>query len=101
MASLETGEAYSRAYTLCQQVGETLSLFRALWGLIGFHNGHGRLRTAEELGRQLFDLAQRQHDPVLVQASHVIVGGNALYLGHLGAARTHLEQSLEISAVPL
>jgi len=36
-----------------------------------------------------------------VQASHLMVGGNALYLGHLVAARTHLEQSLEISAVPL
>ena len=51
MASLEAGEAYGRAYTLCQQVGETHQLFRALWGLIGFHNGHGRLRTGEELGR--------------------------------------------------
>ena len=100
MASLEAGEAYSRAYTLCQQGGETRLLFRALWGLIGFHNGHGRLRTGEALGRQLFDLAQRQPDPVLVQASHLIVGGNALYLGHLVAARAHLEQSLQISAVP-
>jgi predicted ATPase len=100
MASLETGAAYSRAYTLCQQVEETHPLFRALWGLIGFHNGHGRLRTGEALGRQLFDLAQRQQDPVLVQASHVIVGGNALYLGHLVTARAHLEQSLAIAAVP-
>jgi predicted ATPase/DNA-binding winged helix-turn-helix (wHTH) protein/tRNA A37 threonylcarbamoyladenosine biosynthesis protein TsaE len=100
MASLEAGEAYSRAYTLCQQVEESHQLFWALWGLIGFHNGHGRLRTGEGLGRQLFDLAQRQQDPVLVQASHLIVGGNELYLGNLVAARTHLEQSLEISAVP-
>jgi predicted ATPase len=100
MASHEAGEAYSRAHALCQQVAETRQLFRALWGLIGFHNGHGHLRTGEELGRQLFDLAQRQQDPVLVQASHVIVGGNALYLGNLVAARAHLEQSLELSAVP-
>ena len=100
MASLEAGEAYSRAYTLCQQVGETRPLFRALWGLIGFHNGHGRLRTGEALGRQLFDLAQRQPDPVLVQASHVIIGGTALYLGHFVAARAHLEQGLEVAAVP-
>ena len=100
MASREAGEAYSRAHTLCQQVGETPQLFRALWGLIGFHNGQAQLRTGEEWGQQLFDLAQRQHDPVLVQASHLIVGGNALYLGNLVAARAHLEQSLEISAVP-
>jgi predicted ATPase len=101
MASREAGEAYSRAYALCRQAEETHQLFRALWSLIGFHNGNGRLRTGEELGRQLFDLAERQHEPVLVQASHLIVGGNALYLGNLVAARAHLEQSLEISAVPL
>jgi predicted ATPase len=100
MASQEAGDAYSRAHTLCHQVEELPQLFRTLWGLIGFHNGHGRLRTGEALGRQLFDLARRQHDPVLVQASHLIVGGNALYLGNLVAARAHLEQSLEISAGP-
>jgi predicted ATPase len=100
MASHEAGEAYGRAHALCQQAGEPRHLFRALWGLIGFHNGHGRLRTGEELGRQLFDLAQRQHDPVLVQASHVIVGGNALYLGNLVAARAHLEQGLDLAAGP-
>src|SRR4030095_4105665 len=100
MASHDAGEAYSRAHALCQQVGEPRHLFRALWGLIGFHNGHGRLRTGEALGRQLFALAQRQQDPVLVQASHVLVGGNALYLGNLVAARAHLEQSLERAAVP-
>jgi predicted ATPase len=100
MASHEAGEAYSRAHTLGQQVGETRQLFRALWGLIGFHNGHGRLRTGEALGQQLFAMAQRQADPVLVQASHVIVGGNALYLGNLVAARAHLEQSLASAAIP-
>src|SRR5215475_13464593 len=55
MASHEAGEAYSRAHALCQQGGETRHLFRTLWGLIGFHNGHGRLRTGEALGRQLFE----------------------------------------------
>src|SRR5262249_41858521 len=53
-----------------------------------------RLRTGEALGQQLFALAQRQADPVLVQVSQVIVGGNALYLGNLVAARAHLEQGL-------
>jgi predicted ATPase len=58
------------------------------------------LRSGEELGRQLFDLAQRQYDAVLLRESHLIVGGNALYRGDLVAARAHLQQSLEISPVP-
>jgi predicted ATPase len=100
MASLEAGEVYTRAHALCQQVGEPRQRFRVLWGLIAVYNGLGRLHTAAELGQQLLDLAQRQHDAVLVQESHVIVGGNALYRGDFVTARAHLEQSLEVSAVP-
>jgi predicted ATPase len=99
-ASLEASEVYTRAQALGQQVGEPRQRFRALWGLIAVYNGLGHLHTAAELGRQLLDLAQRQHDAVLVQESHVRVGGNALYHGDLVAARAHLEQSLEVSAVP-
>jgi predicted ATPase len=64
------------------------------------HIGLGHLHTAAELGQQLLDLAHRQHDAVLVHESHVRVGGNALYHGDFVAARAHLEQSLEVSAVP-
>ena len=99
-ASPEAGEVYTRAHALCQQVGESRQLIRVLWGLMAFYNGHGRLRTSEELGWQLLDLAYRQHDAALLQESHVLVGGNALYRGDLVAARVHLEQSLEISAAP-
>jgi predicted ATPase len=99
-ASLEASEVYTRAHALGQQVGEPRQRFRALWGLIAVYNGLGRLHTAAELDRQLLDLAQRQHDVVLVHESHVRVGGNALYRGDFVAARAHLEQSLEISAVP-
>jgi predicted ATPase len=100
MLSLELGKAYSRAHALCQQVGEPRQLFRALWGLIAFYNGHGRLRSGEKLGRRLFDLARSQHDAALVQESHLIVGGNALYRGDLLTSLAHLEQSLKTPAVP-
>jgi hypothetical protein len=33
MAAHEAREAYSRAYALCQQMGETRQRFRALWCL--------------------------------------------------------------------
>jgi predicted ATPase/DNA-binding winged helix-turn-helix (wHTH) protein len=99
-ASLEASEVYTRAHALCQQVGEPRQRFQALWGLIAVYNGLGHFHTAAALGRQLLDLAQCQHDAVLVQESHVRVGGNALYCGDFVTARAHLEQSLEVSAVP-
>ena len=99
-ASLEAGEVYTRAHALCQQVGDSRQLCRALGGLMAVYNGLGRLHTAEELGRQLLDLVQRQPDSVLVRDSLVIVGGNASYRGDFVRARALLEQSLEVSDVP-
>jgi predicted ATPase len=98
MVSPEAGAAYSQAHALCQQLGETPQLFRVLSGLSLFHGAQGRLRTGWEFGQQLFDLAQLQHDPVLVRGGHLLMGANALYRGDLVVARAHLEQSLELSA---
>jgi predicted ATPase len=96
MASPDAGAAYSRAHALCQQVGEMPQHFRVLSGLFLFHAAQARLRTGREIGQQLFDLAQRQPDPVLVRDSYLLRGAVALYLGDLVVARTDLERSLEI-----
>src|SRR5262245_40154391 len=98
MASPAAGEAYGRAHALCQQVGETPQLFRALCGLFMFHSAQAQLHTGRAFGQQLFDLAQRQRDPVLVREGHLLLGTAALDSGDPVAARSHLEQSLDLSA---
>jgi predicted ATPase len=95
MVSPEAGDAYIRAHALCQQVGEMPQRFRALSGLFRFHNTQARLHTSGELSQQLFNLAQRQDDPVLMREAHALVGVFALYRGDLVVARAHLEQSFE------
>ena len=60
MAAPEVGEVYTRAQTLCHQVGEPPQLFKVLHGLHRFHGTQGQLRLASALSQQLFDLAQRQ-----------------------------------------
>jgi DNA-binding winged helix-turn-helix (wHTH) protein/predicted ATPase len=96
MVSPEAGEAYTRAYTLCQQMEETPQHFQVLRGLCRFHRAQARLCTAEALSQQLFDLAQRQHDSVLVLESHLAMGVVAFYRGDLIAARAHMEQSVDL-----
>jgi predicted ATPase len=100
MVSIEAGEAYIRAQMLCQQVGEVPQRFRVLSGLCLFHGAQARLRAGGEFGQQLFDLAQRQHDSALLREGHILMGVIALYCGDPVVARSHLEQSLEISAAP-
>jgi predicted ATPase len=98
MGDPEAGQAYSRAYGLCQRRGETPHRFGVLSGLTMFHATQGRLGVAHNFGQQLLDLALHQSDPVLVREGHVALGVVALYRGDLIGARAHLAQSIELSA---
>jgi predicted ATPase len=93
-SSPEVGAAYGRARELCQQVGETRQLFLVLNGLRTFHQVRGELLPARELAEQLLGLAQREQDPTLLVVAYWAVGSAFFYLGELGTAQTHLEQSL-------
>jgi predicted ATPase len=97
VGSPDVGEAYTRAYTLCQQVGETPQLAQILWGLAQFQVTQGQVATANALGQQLLDLAQRQPDTEFVVEGHLVMGTMASDRGDFLAARTHLEHSCRLS----
>jgi class 3 adenylate cyclase len=65
-AAPEVEHAYTQAYALCQQVGETPELIPVLFGLWRFYNTRAQLHTARELGETLLRLAQSAHDPALL-----------------------------------
>jgi predicted ATPase len=81
---------------LCQQLGDTREIFPVLFGLWGFYQTKGDLRTACELGEQLLTLAQRQHDPALLLQAHRALGDTLFYLGEFVPARAHLEQGIAL-----
>src|SRR5215831_7656122 len=92
MAAPEVGEVYTRAHTLCHQVGEPPQLFQALHGLYRFHGAQAQFRITSELGQQLFHLAHRQHDTVLLVEGHMAEGVVAFYRSEFVTARAHMEQ---------
>jgi predicted ATPase len=96
----EVGESCTRAYTLCQQVGEPRQRCQALQGLYRFHVLRAQLRLADELSQQFFRLAQHQHDMTLVQEGYMDLGLIAYYRGDLVTARAHLEESLRLYDTP-
>ncbi|WP_439672944.1 Guanylate cyclase domain-containing protein (plasmid) [Cupriavidus necator] len=98
LAAPEAEAIYTRALTLCQQLGDTTQLFPALLGLRTFFIVRGELPTARELGEQLVALAQKAQDPALLVQAHRALGVSLLALGELGAARTQLEQALVLYA---
>jgi predicted ATPase len=97
VGSPDVGDVYTRAYTLCQQVGETPQLPLVLWGLSQFHVTQGQVATADELAQQLIDLVQRQPDTEFVVEEHFVRGTMASDRGEFLAARAHLEQSCRLS----
>jgi predicted ATPase len=97
--SPDVGDVYTRAYALCQQVGETPQLPLVLWGLSQFHVTQGQVATADELAQQLIDLVQRQPNTEFMVEGHLVMGTIASDRGEFLAARTHLEDSCRLSDI--
>jgi len=87
----EVEKVYSRARELCQQLGETPTLFSVLRGLWVFYLVLGNLETSRELGEQLLRLAEHVKDTALLLEAHFAVGAASLWRGELAPARDHLE----------
>jgi tetratricopeptide (TPR) repeat protein len=96
----EVSDAYTRAHTLCQQVGEPWQRCQALQGLYRFHLLRAQLHTANELINQFFRLVQDQHDAALMPECYTDLGLIAYYRGDLIAARAHMEDSLRLYDAP-
>jgi predicted ATPase len=92
----EVEHAYTRAYELAQQLGETPQRFSVLLGLWRFRFNQGRLHTAIEFAEQCFALAQYLQDVHLLQEAHLALGSTLLHLGEYVAARASLEQGIAL-----
>lgn len=93
-AAPEVGEGYSRAQTLCQQLGEQSQLAPVLMGRWMFLLVRGELRAARELAEQLVTHAQHTQDSGLLAEAHWALGESALLLGEFLQARLCLEQGI-------
>jgi predicted ATPase len=95
----EVGQAYARAYALCQHGEQTPHLAEAVYGLWIFSLLRGELQTAQELAEQLLPLPQRPHDPMLLQKQHFALGVVLFFLGKVDSAQAAVERSLTLCEV--
>jgi predicted ATPase len=96
MGAPEVEQLYLRARALCEQVGEPPQLFRVLWGLRTFYNQRGEYQTIRGLEEQLLSLAQRLQAPDLLLEAHHSLWSSLFFGGELAAARSHMEQGLQL-----
>jgi tetratricopeptide (TPR) repeat protein len=92
----EVDEAYGRVLTLLGEAGGLPQLFPVLRNLATLHLYRAEFEEAIAVGRQLLELAEREHDVALQVEGHLVVGAN---LGSAGDVRTgleHLEQAVAL-----
>jgi predicted ATPase len=94
LAAPAVEQTYTRARTLCAQIGKTPQVFSALRGLAVFYHNRGALPTARELREQCLRLAQQAAEPMHLLEAHIDLGITLSYLGEYAAARTHFEQGI-------
>lgn len=88
----EVEQAYARAHTLCQYVGNSPQLVWALEGLWAFYLVRGKLQVARDLGQQLLEVTQDLQRAPLSVIAHQVMGLTQFYQGEFPAALQHLEQ---------
>jgi class 3 adenylate cyclase/DNA-binding winged helix-turn-helix (wHTH) protein/predicted ATPase len=92
----EVEHAYTRAYALAQQLGETPQRFSVLGGLWRFYHSQARFHTAREMAEQCFVLAQHLREPASLQEAYTNLGSTCFFMGDPVAAHAHLEHGIAL-----
>ena len=85
---------YARARELARQVGSTPELFPALSGLAYAQIVRGRLPEARALAEEFLELAEPQHDALVLAAGHWMLAYAAWWQGDFIDVREHSRQGL-------
>lgn len=92
----EVLDAYSRAETLCDRLGERADLFPAIWGQWMFRNGRGETDAGRRLGARLLALADKFDNTDLKIQAHHAMWPTSFVRGELAQARAHADAALAL-----
>ena len=85
--------AFERAVALGDQLGDSASLFPALWGTSSYWFVLGEHKIDSRLVERLVRIAEEQDDPRFRSEAAFVVGYRRLHLGHFERAREELERA--------
>lgn len=92
----EIVRACSRARELCQQIGDTPQLLPVLVGLCGFYMVRAELQTAQELGGQIFRLAQKTQEEHSQLVARFTLGPPLFWAGQFQESLKYHKEGLVI-----
>jgi class 3 adenylate cyclase/tetratricopeptide (TPR) repeat protein len=95
-ASSEVEHTYTRAWELCQRLGEPPQLFPVLYGLWAFYFVGGKHQQARDQAEQFLHLAQRQGDAAPLVVAYRALGLPLFCMGEVIQAREHFVRSVSL-----
>ena len=96
-AAAETREAFSRARTLCLQLGDIPEYFQALFGLWGHSWMGGRNDDALRMADEFLSRSRALSDPVLLMVAHRVMGSTLLTVGDFQSSANHFGETIRLS----
>ena len=96
-ASAETREAFSRAHTLCLQLGNIPEYFQALFGLWGHSWMSGKNDDALRMADEFLSRARLLSEIVPLMVAHRMMGSTLLTVGDFQSSASHFEETIRLS----
>src|SRR5204863_7942818 len=96
-ASTETREAFSRARTLCLQLGNIPEYFQALFGLWGHKWMSGKNDEALQMADEFLSRSRALSDPVPLMVAYRVMGSTLLTIGEFQSSANHFEEAIRLS----
>jgi len=93
----ETREAFSRARTLCLNLGSPPEYFQALFGLWGHSWMGGKNDEALAMANEFLAKSREVSDGILSMVAHRVMGSTLLTIGEFERSRRHFEESIALS----
>jgi class 3 adenylate cyclase/predicted ATPase len=95
-AAVATGQAYARARTLCEQLGDTTTLVPVLSGLSTHYQTRSQFAAMRQTALDLLRLGEQLSDTASELVGHRSMALCLYHLGEFRSAREHLERVLSI-----
>src|SRR5439155_10467427 len=92
----ETGQAYTRARELWEQLGSPSEFLRVPYGQSRFHAHRGELGLALRLDEDLLRLSRQRRDSGGLVLGHQSSGRDLMCAGRFASSRSHLEEVLAL-----
>jgi class 3 adenylate cyclase/predicted ATPase len=95
-AAPETGEAYTRARELWEQLDCPSEFLQVPFGQSRYHLYRGQFELAQPLAEDLLRMSRNRNDYGALILGHFSSGRNLMFVGRLASARSHLEEVVAV-----